>query len=74
MPRNTGVGVYISFGSLVFGFALIWHIWWLAAVGLVGMVATFIVRSNDDDIDYYVPAEEVARIENARLQTLAKQA
>jgi len=53
---------------------LIWHIWWLAAVGLVGMVATFIVRSNDDDIDYYVPAEEVARIENARLQTLAKQA
>jgi cytochrome o ubiquinol oxidase subunit 1 len=74
MPRNTGVGLYISFGSLVFGFALIWHIWWLAAVGLVGMVATFIVRSNDDDIDYYVPAEEVARIENARLQTLAKQA
>ncbi|WP_443691745.1 cytochrome o ubiquinol oxidase subunit I [Pseudomonas sp.] len=74
MPRNTGVGVYISFGSLVFGFALIWHIWWLAAVGLVGMVATFIMRSNDDYIDYYVPAEEVARIENARLQTLAKQA
>lgn len=74
MPRNTGVGFYISVGSLVFGFALIWHIWWLAAVGLVGMVATFIVRSNDDDIDYYVPAEEVARIENARLHTLAQQA
>jgi cytochrome o ubiquinol oxidase subunit 1 len=74
MPRNTGVGFYISAASLVFGFALIWHIWWLAAVGLVGMVAIFIVRSNDDDIDYYVPAEEVARIENARLHTLAQQA
>jgi cytochrome o ubiquinol oxidase subunit 1 len=74
MPRNTGVGFYIGFGSLIFGFALIWHIWWLAAIGLVGMVATFIIRTNDDDIDYYVPAEEVARIENERLQLLAKQA
>jgi cytochrome o ubiquinol oxidase subunit 1 len=74
MPRNTGVGFYIGFGSLIFGFALIWHIWWLAVVGLVGMVVTFIIRSNDDDIDYYVPAAEVAKIENARLQTLAKQA
>ncbi|MDB6048976.1 MAG: Cytochrome o ubiquinol oxidase subunit [Pseudomonas sp.] len=74
MPRNTGVGFYIGFGSLIFGFALIWHIWWLAAVGLVGMVVTFIIRTNDDDIDYYVSAEEVARIENERLQTLAKQA
>jgi cytochrome o ubiquinol oxidase subunit 1 len=74
MPRNTGVGFYIGFGSLIFGFALIWHIWWLAIVGLVGMVVTFIIRSNDDDIDYYVPAAEVAKIENARLQTLAKQA
>jgi len=71
MPRNTGVGLYISAFSLVCGFALIWHIWWMAIVGLVGMVVTFVIRSNDDDIDYYVPAEEVARIENERLQKLA---
>ncbi|MGN6528798.1 MAG: hypothetical protein ACTHL8_20585, partial [Burkholderiaceae bacterium] len=48
------------------GFGLIWHIWWLAVVGFVGMIAAFIVRSFDDDVDYYVPAAEVARIESRR--------
>ena len=71
MPRNTGVGFIMGMFSLALGFALIWHIWWLAAVGFVGMIATFIVRSFDDDIDYYVPAAEVARIENEHLQKLA---
>ncbi|TWI53348.1 cytochrome o ubiquinol oxidase subunit 1 [Pseudomonas duriflava] len=74
MPRNTGVGFIISAFSLALGFALIWHIWWLAIVGTLGMIITFIVRSYDDDIDYYVPAAEVARIENERLQKLANQA
>jgi cytochrome o ubiquinol oxidase subunit 1 len=71
MPRNTGVGFIMGMFSLALGFALIWHIWWLAAVGFVGMIVTFIVRSFDDDIDYYVPAAEVARIENEHLQKLA---
>jgi cytochrome o ubiquinol oxidase subunit 1 len=30
------------------------------------MVGTFIARSYDQDVDYYVPAAEVERIENAR--------
>jgi cytochrome o ubiquinol oxidase subunit 1 len=72
MPRNTAAGVILAGFSLVIGFALVWHIWWMAIAGLVGSVIAFIIRSNDDDIDYYVPAEEVARIENARLDSLAK--
>ena len=72
MPRNTSAGVILAGFSLVIGFALVWHIWWMAIAGLVGSVIAFIIRSNDDDIDYYVPAEEVARIENARLDSLAK--
>lgn len=63
MPRNAAAGVIISAFSLVFGFALIWHIWWMAVVGLVGMIATFIVRSFNYDIDYYVSVEEVERVE-----------
>ncbi|TLX61082.1 cytochrome o ubiquinol oxidase subunit I [Stutzerimonas nosocomialis] len=72
MPRNTSAGLVLAGFSLVIGFALVWHIWWMAIAGLVGSVVAFIIRSNDDDIDYYVPAEEVARIESARLESLAK--
>lgn len=50
---------------------MIWHIWWLAIVGLVGAVVSFIVRSYDEDIDYYVQPEEIARIEQAHHQTKA---
>ncbi len=74
MPKNTGAGFFIGAFSLVFGFALTWHIWWLAIVGLVGMIVSFIVRSNDDHIDYYVPAKEVEAVEARHFDRLASQA
>ncbi|KQR18414.1 cytochrome o ubiquinol oxidase subunit I [Xanthomonas nasturtii] len=73
MPRNTGAGVYMGAFSVLMGFGLIWHIWWLAILGLVGMIGSFIVRTFDDDIDYWVPADEVERIENARFALLEQQ-
>ncbi|ALL70466.1 cytochrome bo3 quinol oxidase subunit 1 apoprotein (plasmid) [Paraburkholderia caribensis MBA4] len=66
MPRNTAAGFIISAFSLLFGFAMVWHMWVFAIVALIGMIATFIARSYDQDVDYYVPAAEVERIENAR--------
>ena len=66
MPRNTGIGVVMGAFGTVLGFALVWHIWWLAAAGLVGMIASFIVRAYDRDIDYWVPAAEVEKIERSR--------
>jgi cytochrome o ubiquinol oxidase subunit 1 len=67
MPRNTAVGVYIGVLSLALGFALIWHIWWLAGVATLGTFAALIIRMFDADIDYYVPAAEVALIEQRHL-------
>ncbi|CAG9210938.1 cytochrome bo3 ubiquinol oxidase subunit 1 [Paraburkholderia tropica] len=72
MPRNTGAGFIIAAFSLLFGFAAVWHMWLFAAAGLIGMIVTFIVRSYDQDVDYWVPAAEVARIENARFAQLAE--
>jgi len=65
MPRNTASGVVISVFSLVLCFALVWHMWVLAGIGLIGVIATFVLRSYDRDVDYYVPAAEVKRIEDA---------
>jgi cytochrome o ubiquinol oxidase subunit 1 len=64
MPKNTGAGVIISVFSLIMGFALIWYIWWLAIVGFVGVIATWITYSFNKDVDYYVPADAVKKTED----------
>ncbi len=70
MPRNTGVGVFMGAFGVLLGFGLIWHIWWLAILGLVGMIGSFLTRAYDRDVDYYVPAAEVEKIERARMVPL----
>ncbi|GAJ28856.1 cytochrome o ubiquinol oxidase subunit I [Acidomonas methanolica] len=61
MPKNTSAGVFIGVFAFLIGFGAIWYIWWLAALGLLGVMATIILRSANLDIDYYVPASEVQR-------------
>ncbi|HGL4261945.1 cytochrome o ubiquinol oxidase subunit I [Burkholderia dolosa] len=63
MPSNTCAGLVIGIFSLVLGFALVWHIWWLAIAGLVGIVATLVIYSSRDNDGYYIPASTVRRIE-----------
>jgi cytochrome o ubiquinol oxidase subunit 1 len=45
MPQNTGFGLFVAAGSFLLGFGIIWHIWWLAVVGVVLCVALLMVRS-----------------------------
>jgi cytochrome o ubiquinol oxidase subunit 1 len=65
LPRNTPVGVFMAFFAVILGFALIWRIYWLAAVGLVGAVAVALVQYWRTDRELRVPAEEVAAFERA---------
>ncbi|RDJ98193.1 cytochrome o ubiquinol oxidase subunit I [Paraburkholderia lacunae] len=66
MPSNTSAGLLVGLFSLVLGFAGVWHIWWLAIVGLVGAIGTVIVYSFMDNDGYYIPADTVALIEEKR--------
>jgi cytochrome o ubiquinol oxidase subunit 1 len=66
MPKNAAHGSIIGALAFVFGFAMVWYIWWLAAVSALGILLTIIARSADDDTDYIIPAAEVRRIENER--------
>ena len=65
MPRNSATGFVCAFFATFMGFALIWHIWWLVAVGVVGAFATFVVFAWRDRTEYVIPADEVARIDRA---------
>jgi cytochrome o ubiquinol oxidase subunit I len=71
MPKNTAAGFVNGILSFIFGFAMVWYIWWLAAISALGMLVTVIIRSADDDTEYTVPAAEVERIENLHYRELA---
>ena len=71
MPRNTGAGVILAGLSFVLGFALIWYIWWLAALSFVALVGTAIGHSFNYNRDFDIPADEVASTEEARTKLLA---
>ena len=63
VPRNSPTGFVCAFFATVMGFALIWHIWWMAGLGLVGAFATFVVFAWRDLSEEEIPADEVARID-----------
>ena len=65
MPRNSPTGFICAFFATFMGFALIWHIWWLAGVAAVGAYATFVVFAWRDKDEYIFPAATVARIDRA---------
>jgi cytochrome o ubiquinol oxidase subunit I len=63
MPSNTSAGLVIGALALVFGFAAIWHIWWLAIVSLVGVAATVIGHSFLENAGFIIPAATVKSTE-----------
>ena len=71
MPKNTGAGVVLSAMSLALGFAMVWYIWWLAALSFAAIVATAIAHTFNYDRDFHIPADEVVREEGERTRQLA---
>jgi cytochrome o ubiquinol oxidase subunit 1 len=70
MPKNTAAGFIIALFATGLGFALIWHMWLLAGLSFAAMLVATIVHTFNYKRDYYIPAEEVVRTENARTRLL----
>ncbi|MFC5526161.1 cytochrome o ubiquinol oxidase subunit I [Rhodanobacter ginsengisoli] len=63
MPRNTGAGILLAALGTIFGFAMVWYIWWLAAVSFVALIACAIAHTFNYDRDTHLSAREVGRFE-----------
>jgi cytochrome o ubiquinol oxidase subunit 1 len=50
---------------VVTGFALIWHIWWMAALGAFGAFVTFLVFAFREKEECEMPAERLAQFDRA---------
>ena len=65
MPKNSPTGFVTAFFAVVTGFALIWHIWWMAALGAFGAFVTLVVFAFRDEDEVEIPAEQIARFDRA---------
>ncbi|KZD25581.1 cytochrome o ubiquinol oxidase subunit I [Tardiphaga robiniae] len=74
MPKNTGTGLILSVLATAMGFALIWYIWWLAALSFVAIVGVAIFHTFNYNRDFHIPVEDVIRTEGERTKLLAAQA
>jgi cytochrome o ubiquinol oxidase subunit 1 len=67
MPRNSPIGFVIAFFAVIAGFSAIWHISWLAIIGLLAIAVTVLVFGWSENREREIPANEIARMERARL-------
>ena len=65
MPKNSPTGFVTAFFAVVTGFALIWHIWWMAVLGLLGAFATALVFAFREQEEVEIPAQQIARFDRA---------
>ncbi len=54
VPKNSPFGIAIAVGAGLLGFAVIWHLVWLAAAAFVVIVVCAIVRTINDDTEKMV--------------------
>ncbi len=63
MPKNTAMGFFIGLCSFLFAFAVIWYLWWLAAITAVGIIGGVIRHIYVKESEYTLKAEEIEKIE-----------
>lgn len=61
MPKNTPAGLIIAGFVFIAGFAIIWHIWWLAAFGVIAAITAVIIRTSNDESEYIITSAELKK-------------
>ncbi len=67
VPSNSPNGFITAFFAVVLGFAMIWHIWWMAIVGFACAVVTFMAFGWIERVDQELSGDVLMAAENARM-------
>lgn len=54
LPKNSPLGLAIAVCAGIFGFSMVWHIWWAAALGVVAILAILFFRAYEEHIEYEI--------------------
>jgi cytochrome o ubiquinol oxidase subunit 1 len=68
IPANSANGFITAFFAVITGFAMIWHIWWMALLGLVCALVTLLVFGWGVRVDTEISGEQLKIAERARLR------
>lgn len=63
MPKNTFIGFAMALCAGLCGFAIVWHAWLTAILAFIGIIAVFIYKTFNVNIDYYLDKNDVKAIE-----------
>jgi len=69
MPANSANGFITAFFAVIMGFALIWHIWWMAILGFVCAVLTLFAFGWSVRTEETISGEQLELVERARQRT-----
>jgi cytochrome o ubiquinol oxidase subunit 1 len=71
VPRNSATGFVTAFFAVVTGFALVWHIWWMAILGLACAVLTLLAFGWIERVGEVLSVEQLASADRARSQLVS---
>jgi cytochrome o ubiquinol oxidase subunit 1 len=72
VPKHSPLGFFVAFFMVILGFSMIWHIWWLAVVGLLGAIAVCLRHAWRTELEDYVSVATIAEHERAHQAQLAR--
>lgn len=59
LPINAPESFYIGMIAIAFGFAMVWHIWWLSIVSIVLFIVVFVMRLTNENPYYLLKASQI---------------
>ena len=63
LPKSNPTGIFLAFFAVIFGFSMIWHIFWLALCAVVGMIAVGLRQAWRPEEEVEVSANDVRAYE-----------
>lgn len=63
LPKNSMLGIVIAAGAFMAGFGIVWHMWWLAALGVATIIGAIVVRSMNEEPEYTITAKEIEKMD-----------
>jgi cytochrome o ubiquinol oxidase subunit 1 len=72
VPKHSALGFFVAFFAVILGFSLIWHIWWLAIVGLGGAIGVSLRQAWRTELEDFVSVTTIADHERAHQSQVAQ--